>query len=141
MKKIILILGLFTAGVSYAQAQETQPAEDNAKDKIEALYVAYITKELNLTSDEAQKFWPIHTEFDNEIKAVKKDLPELDRQQLILNIKKRYQPRFSGVLGTNRTENFFRKDLQFRQKLAERLRKIRQNQANKQRPFLRRGGQ
>lgn len=141
MKRFLLILTLFFAGISFAKAQAgDEPADENKKqEKIQALYVAYITQELKLTSDEAQKFWPIHSDFDKELKAVNQELPELDKQQAILNIKKRYQDRFTRVLGPARTENFFRKDVIFRQKLAERLRKMRQNRQNQQRPVLRRG--
>ena len=40
--------------------------EKRAKDQ--ALYVAYITQQLSLTEDEAQRFWPVHKQFDDEIK-------------------------------------------------------------------------
>jgi hypothetical protein len=36
------------------------------KEKIKALKVAYITVELNLTSDEAEKFWPIYNMHDDK---------------------------------------------------------------------------
>lgn len=36
------------------------------KEKIKALKVAYITSELSLTSDEAQKFWPIYNTFESK---------------------------------------------------------------------------
>jgi hypothetical protein len=36
------------------------------KEKVKALKVAYITEELNLSSEEAQKFWPIYNTFDDK---------------------------------------------------------------------------
>lgn len=142
MRNLLLILAFVMGFTSIANAQTDppqQPPVDEAKqsEKLQALYVAYITKELNLTTDEAQKFWPVHTEFDKEIKAVKQDLPELDKQQAVLNIKKKYQDRFSRIINADRTERFFRKDGEFRRKLIERLRKMRQNRPG-QRPGLRR---
>lgn len=143
MKKLLLILFLFWGSIGVVNAQndppQQQPPVDEAKqtEKLQALYVAYITKELNLTTDEAQKFWPVHTEFDKEIKAVKQDLPELDKQQAVLNIKKKYQERFTRIINADRTERFFRKDGEFRRKLIERLRKMRQNRPGP-RPGLRR---
>jgi hypothetical protein len=138
MKKFILTALIFTGSILAVQAQETQPKDDNteAPKRIEALYVAYITKELNLTTDEAQKFWPVHTQFTNEIKAVKPDLPELEKQQAVLNIKKKYQDNFNRILGNNRCERFFRLDGEFKRKLLEKIRKQRQEQ---RRPALRRG--
>jgi hypothetical protein len=140
MKRLLLITAILLGSFTIARAQEDLP-DDNGKkmEKIQALYVAYITKELNLTADDAQKFWPIHAEFDRDLKGVKQDMPELDRQQKILDIKKRYQDKFTRVLGSSRTENFFRKDGEFRRKLIERLRKMRQNRQNMP-PRQRRGG-
>lgn len=34
------------------------------REKVKSLKVAYITEQLELTSDEAQKFWPIYNAFD-----------------------------------------------------------------------------
>ena len=115
---------------TFAQPRANMEQQEN---KIESLYIAYISKELKLTEVEAQKFWPIHTEYDNELRASSKDLPELERQQLILNIKKKYQPRFSKVLGQERTDNFFKTDAEFRKRLLERVRKSKQQRGDKPR--------
>ncbi len=140
MKSLLLILAIFFTGHTAVMAQTEEPADEGKKqEKLQALYVAYITQELKLTSDEAQKFWPVHAEFDKEIKSVNAALPELDKQQAVLNIKKRYQDKFTKIIDAGRTENFFRKDTEFRRKLVERLRKMRQNRQNQTRPALRRG--
>ena len=102
MKKIVLVLSVMASSFFTATAQgsgqlatdqDTQVEDGDAKknEKIQALYVAYLQKELNLTSEEAQKFWPVHSQFENDLKGIKKDLPELDREQAVLNIKKKYQ--------------------------------------------------
>jgi hypothetical protein len=137
MKKFLLIVTILMCSLFAAKAQDGQPGDENQKqEKIQALYVAYITQQLQLTPDEAQKFWPVHTQFTNELKAVKPDMPELEKQQAILNIKKKYQDNFNRVLGPKRCEHFFRMDGEFKRKLLERIRK--QN-INPQRPKLRRG--
>lgn len=132
MKRFLLIAMVLLGSVSTAWAQEVLPDDDDAKkmEKIQALYVAYITKQLNLSADDAQKFWPVHAEFERDLKGVPANLPELERQQKLLDIKKRYQDRFNKVLGSGRTENFFRKDVEFRRKLADHLRKIKQRRQN-----------
>lgn len=129
MKQLLLLLLLFTGLVSQAQL----PGAANREQKIEALYVAYMTKELKLNEDEAKKFWPIHTSYDQEVRAVRNESNEIERQQAVLNIKKKYQDRFVNVLGQERTNNFFIKDAEFRKKLVDQLRKMRQqNQQNRQ---------
>lgn len=134
MKRLLLMLAVLLGSLGTVKAQDglDGPDDNKKKEKIEALYVAFITKELNLTATEAQQFWPVHAEFNREVMAVKGDMPELDRQQSILNIKKRFQDRFVKIINADRTDRFFRKDTEFRRKLAERLRQIRQNRQNRQ---------
>jgi Skp family chaperone for outer membrane proteins len=136
MKKILLITTIFMGSLFAATAQDDQAGNDNNRqEKIKALYVAYITQQLNLTEAEAQKFWPLHAQFESDIKAVKTDLPELEKQQAVLNIKKKYQENFNRILGPNRCERFFQMDGEFKRKLLDKIRK----QREQQRPKLRRG--
>ena len=137
MKRFLFIIAIM-AGSLFAKAQDAGDTEGKQQEKLQALYVAYITQQLNLTTDEAQKFWPVHADFDRELKAINPDMAELDRQQTALNIKKKYQDKFSKILGAGRTDTFFKKDIIFRDKLAERLRKMRQNRQNQTRPGFRR---
>ncbi|EAS19910.1 conserved hypothetical protein [Flavobacteria bacterium BBFL7] len=61
MKKYILIIAVLISTIGMAQGSEGD--RDNHrrmnKEKIEALAVAYITEQLELTPDEASKFWPV----------------------------------------------------------------------------------
>lgn len=57
-KLTILVLFLFTLGFSQGFKEK--------KEKIKAIKVAYITEQLKLTTDEAQKFWPIYNTFDDK---------------------------------------------------------------------------
>ena len=139
MKKYLLILTLFFGSFSLALAQDNTTGDDiTRQERVKALYVAYVTQQLALTPEEAQKFWPVHTQFETELKGVKKDLSELDRQQARLDIKKRYQGNFNKIIGTNRCERFFRMDGEFKRKLVERVQKQQGNQ-QRQRPNMRRG--
>ncbi len=134
MKKYLLILTLLSGSFFIIKAQDGQPGDENQKQKrIEALYVAYVTQQLALTPDEAQKFWPVHTQFANELKGIKADLQELDKEQARLNIKKRYQENFNKIVGVNRCERFFRMDGEFKRRLIEQ-----RNQHPNQRPKIRR---
>lgn len=138
MKKFILILSVLLSSMAIAIAQE-QPGDDlTRQEKIQSLYVAYVTQQLQLTPDEAQKFWPLHTQFEADLKGVRKDLPELDKQQARLDIKKRYQENFSRIIGANRCDRLYRMGDEFRKKLLDRMQK-QGNNAPRQRPNNRRG--
>lgn len=61
MKKFFtLILILTLANITFAQNFKEK------KEKIKALKVAFITEKLSLTTEEAQKFWPIYNAFDEK---------------------------------------------------------------------------
>ena len=61
MKKIIApILFLLVTTFSFAQGHKEK------QEKIKALKVAYITEQLELTTDEAQKFWPIYNDYQEK---------------------------------------------------------------------------
>jgi uncharacterized protein YycO len=137
MKRLFLAAVLIT-GTFFTTVAQDNPAADAGmqQERIKALYVAFITEKLSLTADEAQKFWPVHTQFHNDIKGVKQDLPELQKQQAVLDIKKKYQDNFTRILGNKRCEHFFRLDGEFKKKLFEKIRKQRMDQ---QRPKIRRG--
>jgi hypothetical protein len=136
MKKFLLITTILAGSLFAVKAQDGQPGDDTeGKKRVEALYVAYVTKQLELTPEDAQKFWPAHTQFESEIKGVNKNLPELEKQQAILNIKKKYQENFNRILGVKRCERFFKLRDDFSRKLLEQVRKRNANQ----RPKIRRG--
>ncbi len=61
MKKFILLSCLFFTSMNLV-AQSSGRKE--MKDKIRILKVEFITEKLNLSSVEAEKFWPIYNAFD-----------------------------------------------------------------------------
>ena len=139
MKKYLLIVTLLLGSFSMAFAQENQAGDDLTKqEKIKSLYVAYVTQQLQLTPEEALKFWPVHTQFETDLKSIKQDQQELIKEEARLNIKKKYQQNFTQILGSNRCDRFFRMNDEFKRKLRERLQKQGNNQ-QRIRPNARRG--
>ncbi len=51
----------------------SQESAESRKDKIESLRIAYITKELSLSTNEAQQFWPVYNQFQEELKIIRKN--------------------------------------------------------------------
>jgi len=61
--KNILPIVLFLVSFSfYAQSEKI----DEKREKIKAYKVSFLTAELELTSNEAEKFWPIYNAFDDK---------------------------------------------------------------------------
>ena len=60
-----IFLPILFASTAFGQGEENNKEKD---EKIEALKVGFITKELNLTSTEAEKFWPVYNEMDAKMK-------------------------------------------------------------------------
>lgn len=74
---LILCILLGQAAPGYAQPPGGQPphshgpgaghhqGEDIPEEKIKALKIAYLTSKLNLTTDEAQAFWPVYNAYQD----------------------------------------------------------------------------
>ncbi|MBS1566474.1 MAG: hypothetical protein JST39_18970, partial [Bacteroidetes bacterium] len=113
MKRILLIL-LVGLGLSFhGFSQETDDQKDGSPGRLEALKIAYLTKKLDLTTEEAQRFWPVYNKYTEEIHAIRKEqkqknLSELDAEDKILNVRKKYNGEFSRALSPEKANNFFR---------------------------------
>ena len=66
MKLYISLLLLFISTITLGQ-------NNDKLEKIKALRVAFISTKLELTSNEAQKFWPIFNEFDKNQTDLRKE--------------------------------------------------------------------
>jgi Skp family chaperone for outer membrane proteins len=137
--KPITILLLLTLGLSAT-------AQDGRKEKIEALKVGFITKELNLTTDEAQKFWPVFNQYEDELHKLresrKSDLEnlrdnfdkmsdadiskaidnEINFQQQELDLRKKYVGEFRKVLPVKKVARLLKAEQQFKLKLLQEYR-------------------
>ena len=87
-------------------------------NRLEALKIAYITNKLNLSPEEAQKFWPIYNQYALEIKvtrlkAVNNNTSEIELDESLLNIRKKYSVLFSQVLPPPKVDAFFRSEKEF----------------------------
>lgn len=95
--------------------------EDNDKpdgSRLEALKIAYLTKKLNLTPDEAKRFWPIYNNYAAEIREVKTEQrknksSEIETEDKILRIRKKYNSEFSSAISPDKVNTFFRSEKDF----------------------------
>ena len=128
MKQFLLVLILFTGSISFAKAQDLR---EKRTEKIQALKIAFITQKLELTSDEAQRFWPVYNRYETDIKQVMMDnkggADAIDSEEKILSVKKRYKSEFYKVIGQLKTNTLFNAEREFRGVLMRHL-KNRQGQ-------------
>jgi hypothetical protein len=106
--------------VLFANSQDQRLQRENRLaeiKKIQAMEMAFITKELNLSPNEAQKFWPVFNQYRNELKSVvteKKMGDHLEKQQKTLDIRKKYRDDFSKVISQERANKVFETEGEFK---------------------------
>jgi len=129
MKKFLLIfrngallLLLLLAGVSTFAQQNKQ----NAHDQIESLRIAFISQQLNLSPEEAQRFWPVYNAYRSESEALQKSYggqltadQQLDLEQKKLDLKRKYKPQFESALGKEKLNQLYNLEHKFQEKLKE----------------------
>jgi hypothetical protein len=116
-------------GSSFAQSQ----SKDSRFQQIEAAKVAYISKQLELTPAEAQKFFPIYNEYRKEMYQIThnkkgdqsnfkhKQGNELEFDSKVLACKKKYRERFATVIPVSKASRFFEVEREFREQLFKEL--------------------
>lgn len=67
------ILTLLLVLISYGIFAQGGGLLKEKKEQIKTLKVAFITEQLQLTSDEAEKFWPIYNTFDDKQFELRKE--------------------------------------------------------------------
>jgi hypothetical protein len=116
MKKYLLIFFVLLGSLSQIKAQDGE--------KIQSLKIAFITQKLQLTPSEAEKFWPIYNEYDNEVHGLQLDNNDpnpLGKEEKLLNIRKKYLSSFEKILGPDKTNRLFNAERDFRGILIRRL--------------------
>jgi Spy/CpxP family protein refolding chaperone len=74
MKKytFILITLFITSLTSFAQDGPLRERFKQKKEQVKSLKIAFITNELDLTPDEAAKFWPLYNAFEDKQQEIRK---------------------------------------------------------------------
>jgi hypothetical protein len=75
MRTKMIIAGIITACIlPVVTFSQMHPNEfGDKKEKIEAFKIAFITQRLNLTPEEAQRFWPVYYQNHDRIEGIHKD--------------------------------------------------------------------
>jgi hypothetical protein len=139
MKRFVLFLLLTLPILTFAQQGQGQAGGMDREDRLKSLQIAYLTRELNITAAEAEKFWPVYNKYQDEMKAAMKsgkDGDVLERQQQMLDIRKKYKPEFSKILNPERTNKLFEAEGRFRDMVKKELQERREMMEKRQQKRL-----
>jgi hypothetical protein len=129
MKKIYFLISFLFALNYICVAQQNE----KFGDRIEALKVAFMTKELNLSATEAQQFWPVYNTYFQELKQARLDYPNdvIAYEEKVVSIRKKYREDFKKILGTDeRVNQVFMSERNFREMLRKEIQNRQQFRKN-----------
>lgn len=133
----MLFIGILCIAASNLKAQP----QDN--EKVKAAKIAFITNKLNLTSKQAEQFWPLYNEFEakrKDLKGPSKEGAEAEltdaqareeikkmfasRQQEV-DLEKEYADKFMKVISPKQVHALLHSEKEFTRMLVKRLRERR----------------
>ncbi|MFT4663692.1 MAG: hypothetical protein ACI8YQ_000169 [Polaribacter sp.] len=139
----ILILCLFL--VTSLSAQDSKKEE-----RIRSLRIAFLTEKLQLTPQEAEKFWPIYNEYEKERRTLRKDYRKekkgaelsvveadamvdasFELQEKQLKLKRTYYDRMKKVIPSQKLVALDRAEKEFRKKVVEEIKRRKKKERRK----------
>jgi hypothetical protein len=117
----------------------TSIAQDYKKrsEQIESIKVAFITSKLDLTTDEAQRFWPVYNNYQKEFmdlmrkRREARDKTDIDPNDMInadlsyeskmLELKKKYKKLYSKAIPPQKILALYQAEREFREHLIKQL--------------------
>jgi Spy/CpxP family protein refolding chaperone len=146
--KRILISLLLTLLVSMSTsfAQGRGGGNQQKREDIEAMKIAFITQKLELTPGEAQQFWPLYNQYSQKTKELRKkrrqgnrearqqnfdELSDKEVEQLVnddianrqkeLDLQKEYNEKFKAILPIKKVAKLYAAEEQFKVVLINQL--------------------
>ncbi|HQR92490.1 MAG: hypothetical protein B7Y15_02205 [Bacteroidetes bacterium 24-39-8] len=101
MNKIVTMLCLLIFLQISTQAQTERPLAD--RPNIQGLKIAFITKQLSLSSEEAQKFWPVYYDFSDKARKIRQEekADEIAFEEKMLAERKKFKVEMKKILGAD----------------------------------------
>ena len=148
MKKTVKILMslLFLNLFSIVASAQDAPLQDAKREKIKAEKVAYITTQVKLTPTEAENFWPIYNQMQDEKSDImknfcqkhqKKNLPdpttltdeqaqklldqEMQKEVKMLALKQKYHEEFKKIISPKKLYLFYEAERNFKKELLKKM--------------------
>lgn len=105
--------------------------------KIEAIKASYITRRMDLTPEESQRFWPVYNQYQKELTQIliqkrqnmqqSQDDPEkrlntdIEYENKLLLLRKKYKNEFLKVLTAEKVSLLIRCEREFKEELIQQL--------------------
>lgn len=140
-----LLIAFLLFGTTDSLAQQKKPHQQPPKQKIEQLKIAFFTRELDLTTEEAEKFWPLYNEMTEKTRAKKKESKDavkdikdnsetltedefktkteaaLDLKIEEIELQKEYYGKIAEIIGYKKASKLLSLEAQFKRELLKRL--------------------
>jgi len=142
------IFSFICLGLSFSSSAQERNKE-RIREKVKLEKVAYITQELDLTEDEAQKFWPIYNAYKEESAATrasmdirpKRDMTDKEAEDMLhamleskskeIDIQKKYIGKMKSAIPVRKIAMLFKVEREFREKLVSNVKERRKNRMDK----------
>ena len=148
------ILILFAVLVSLQIYGQTDNSRKKTREEIKAKKITFISNELELTVEEAQKFWPLYNAMEKKIDELHKDMRQtmhamhekkdelsdadytviadkmIDTELAKAKVKKEYHEKFKKVLSSEKVLKLYKAEGFFREKLLKELKQRHSNKKN-----------
>lgn len=140
-RPLLLFLFLLTGLVASAQPPSGEGDWMDRGERVRAQRVAYLTQRLQLTPAEAQRFWPLFTEYENKRRELGRELRlsgseesltesqaedlidrQLRHETELLELRRTYTGRFLEILPAKKLILLPKADREFKRELLQRLR-------------------
>jgi hypothetical protein len=145
LKNQMFILLIFTMCLSVTlSGQRSNLSRNNPQcppiERAKAVRVAMLTQRMSLSSEEAEKFWPVYNDYEKEQKKIREKfqpnknimvlddasvekhlLGLLDMEEELIKMKKKYYQNFSKIIGYRKVAILAKSDREFYLAMIERL--------------------
>jgi hypothetical protein len=146
MKQLPIFFLLLITLPSFSQTEFAQQDSIKGREKIKAARVAYITEQLNLTPQEAEKFWPLYNAYADKRHDLKKQYREAKRsnqtdqalidlnlklEQQKLDLEKDFYNQVNGVIPANKLIKLREAEANFKKIILKQLHERKQHEGGK----------
>ena len=145
MKQLLFLFALlFSLGI-FSQPPKNSPKQER-KEKIKAQKIGFISNELNLSSKEAEVFWPVYNEYESKIEKLRIDRKKIHKKLKFMdelsddeayslteevfeidtkegNVRKEYLGKFAKVLNKKKATKVFMAEVKFNRELLKKIKK------------------
>jgi hypothetical protein len=139
MKQMLHILAIVLPVLAYAQEPPQQSPDPKAMERIQRARIAYLSERLNLTPEQAEKFWPVYRELAEKRAALrtqmkesqKEGMSEQEQKQMVeqnlkvrqqeLDLEKQYAQRLLNAITAQQLLDLPKAEMEFRRMVLDQI--------------------